>query len=65
MGDADKNRVGFSNIRGGLEPRLVRVRGGVGLTDAGPPPTPLAHLTVSADAKESSFYSLGLLFCFV
>lgn len=40
MGDADKNRVGFSNIRGGLEPRLVRVRGGVGLTDAGPPPTP-------------------------
>lgn len=29
MGDADKNRVGFSNIGGGLEPRLVRVRGGV------------------------------------
>lgn len=27
MGDADKNRVGFSNIRGSLEPRLVRVRG--------------------------------------
>lgn len=29
------------------------------------PHPPLAHLTVSADAEESSFYSLGLLFCFV